>query len=322
MSTPRVSIILPSFNRAHLLPRAIASVQAQTVTDWELSIVDDASTDDTPALLQRIAGDARIRTWRLATNQGQAAARNRGIEAARGKFLAFIDSDDEWLPEMLAILLDAWERASCKPGVVHCDMLRVRRSGSARRLPTPEVRRDRLINPVTRDYQVKNLGITSVLITPECPPAAVRFDERLRAFEDLELLTRLAGLTDFLPVHRPQVRYHAGAGVSTGYSRVAESRRRLVYRHREWFARHPEALALQYGKIARAYLRGGQVAQAKVFARRAIVTAPRRLSIGLPALAVSTLAPLLGRGWRPEVAAGIVQAWRSRVFAGGRQRLD
>jgi len=97
---PLISIVMPTYNRADTIQRAIASIRAQSWSDWELIIVDDGSTDDTAS---RLAGlDPRIRLlWQ--ENQGVTAARNTGLAAAKGELVAFLDSDDEWLPHHLAL---------------------------------------------------------------------------------------------------------------------------------------------------------------------------------------------------------------------------
>src|SRR4051794_30966763 len=97
---PKVSIILPTFNRADTIMRAIRSVQAQSFQDWELIVVDDGSTDNTVALLTSV--DARIMVVRQA-NQGMTEARNTGIRAASGDYFAFLDSDDEFMPHHLEL---------------------------------------------------------------------------------------------------------------------------------------------------------------------------------------------------------------------------
>jgi glycosyltransferase involved in cell wall biosynthesis len=99
-SVPKVSIILPTFNRRDTVMRAIRSAQAQTFQDWELIAVDDGSTDDTAVL---IAGaDPRLTVIRQ-TNAGMTEARNTGIRAAKGEYIAFLDSDDEFLPHHLEL---------------------------------------------------------------------------------------------------------------------------------------------------------------------------------------------------------------------------
>lgn len=112
--TPLVSVITPAWNASATLARTIASVQAQSLADWEMLIVDDGSADGTRRLAERhAAGDGRIRVAGLAANAGAAAARNLGIGAARGRFIAFLDADDRWRPEKLARQLAAMEAAAC-----------------------------------------------------------------------------------------------------------------------------------------------------------------------------------------------------------------
>lgn len=110
-AAPRVSLIIPAYNSAATLTRAINSVARQTFSDWELIVVDDGSTDDTPRVLEDCARTVGPRMTRVRTeNQGAGAARNLGIELARGCYIAFLDADDELLPRRFArqaALLDA-----------------------------------------------------------------------------------------------------------------------------------------------------------------------------------------------------------------------
>jgi len=101
---PLVSIILPTRDRATLLPTAVQSIKAQTYDHWELLIVDDGSSDATPAVIAGFLGDPRIRTLRMAGN-GVAAARNAAMAEAKGQFFAYLDSDNSWRPEFLEIAL-------------------------------------------------------------------------------------------------------------------------------------------------------------------------------------------------------------------------
>ncbi len=104
--TIQVSIIMPTYNRAGLLPRAIESVRAQTFADWELIVIDDASTDETPRILAEFKKrDSRIVVIRNAQNQYPDISKilNQGLNAARGAYIARIDDDDYWLsPDKLA----------------------------------------------------------------------------------------------------------------------------------------------------------------------------------------------------------------------------
>lgn len=108
---PTFSIVMPAYNAAVSVARAIESVRAQSITTWELIVVDDCSTDDTAAVVTRLlhdVADSRIRLVRQPTNSGVAVARNVGVEQARGVFVTFLDSDDEYLPAHLATMADAF----------------------------------------------------------------------------------------------------------------------------------------------------------------------------------------------------------------------
>ncbi|MFH7321517.1 glycosyltransferase family 2 protein, partial [Desulfurivibrio sp. D14AmB] len=101
---PLVSVITPAHNAAAAIERCHESVVAQSFTDWEHIIIDDASVDGTAEIVARLAaeGNGQIKTLRLQRNSGAGRARNLGIEAAAGRFVAFLDADDFWLPEKLA----------------------------------------------------------------------------------------------------------------------------------------------------------------------------------------------------------------------------
>ncbi len=100
------SIILPTYNRANFLPKAIQSIQQQSYHNWELLIVDDGSTDKTKEVISQYLSDERIK-YIYQTNQERSAARNKGINQAKGKYITFLDSDDYFLPERLELIKDS-----------------------------------------------------------------------------------------------------------------------------------------------------------------------------------------------------------------------
>jgi glycosyltransferase involved in cell wall biosynthesis len=108
---PTVSVIMPTYNRAAFLPRAFESIRAQTLKDWELIVVDDGSTDDTARRIQELSHGVTqpVRTH-FQENAGPYAARNAGLDRARGRYIAFYDTDDVWLPHHLARCVGAMER--------------------------------------------------------------------------------------------------------------------------------------------------------------------------------------------------------------------
>ncbi len=102
INSPLISIVTPCYNSAAYIEATVNSILNQTITDWELLLVDDGSTDDTVQIISQLAArDNRISFFQQPQNLGPATARNRGIEQARGNYLTFIDADDLWFPEFL-----------------------------------------------------------------------------------------------------------------------------------------------------------------------------------------------------------------------------
>ncbi len=113
---PTVSVIIPTYNRANLVSRAIKSVLNQTYQDFEIIVVDDCSEDNTEEIVKSF-NDSRIRYIKHKKNKGGSAARNTGIKRARGKYIAFLDDDDEWLPSKLEKQIMLFEKLSKHYGV-------------------------------------------------------------------------------------------------------------------------------------------------------------------------------------------------------------
>lgn len=111
--SPRVSIVIPTYNRAGMVGDAVRSVLAQTVTDLEVIVIDDGSTDDTAAVVEQLAADERVR-YVDQPNAGRSAARNRGLDLAQGQFVGFLDSDDLLEPWAIAAHLEVFD---CEPNV-------------------------------------------------------------------------------------------------------------------------------------------------------------------------------------------------------------
>lgn len=116
---PLVSVIMPAYNAARFIEEAIQSVQAQTITNWELLVIDDGSTDDTGKLVKEIADqDSRVKLLVNECNMGVAKSRNRGLDIFRGQYVALLDSDDYWQPQMLKKMLARAEET--KADIVYC----------------------------------------------------------------------------------------------------------------------------------------------------------------------------------------------------------
>ena len=121
----KVSVVIPTYNRSNTLERAVDSVLSQNYDEFELFVVDDASTDDTISVIGRY-DDPRLTYIRHEENQGGSAARNTGIEKAKGKYIAFLDSDDEWLQNKLSSQVRCLDSLSSNWVGVYCNTTKQR----------------------------------------------------------------------------------------------------------------------------------------------------------------------------------------------------
>ena len=138
---PTVSVIMPAYRCGRFLPESVASVRSQTMGDWELLIVDDCSPDDTFSTATHLAEtDGRIRVFQTAGNAGPAAARNIALDNARGRYAAFLDSDDLWLPEKLERQIAFMREKNAAFSCTAYD--RIREDGSVINRVTPFARAD------------------------------------------------------------------------------------------------------------------------------------------------------------------------------------
>lgn len=186
---PYFSIVIPAYNRAFVLDRTIRSCLAQTFPNFEIVIVDDGSKDDTPAVVARF-DDARV-VYERQENSGASAARNRGATLARGHYVAFLDSDDAFLPGKLQAFHEAIERAGedAREIVWYSPLYFYRGTRNRLRKPDREIRPGESVG----DYLFASDGImqTSTLVLSRELFLKVPFNTALRNLEDLDLCMRL-----------------------------------------------------------------------------------------------------------------------------------
>ena len=188
---PRVSVIIPTYNRADILPRAVNSVLSQTFTDYEIIIVDDCSLDDTQAAISRF-DDLRVHSVKHKRNRGASAARNTGIRYARGEYVAFLDDDDEWLPKFLERQVGILESSPPNVGLVYCWMDMVEDS-SGKLAPCS---RKTASGDIFEDSLALNIpGQTSVwTIRSSVVRNVGGFDEDLSRYDDADFMCRISQL--------------------------------------------------------------------------------------------------------------------------------
>lgn len=273
-----VSVVLPTYNRARTLERAIESVLHQTFTDFELIIVDDGSTDETHRVLAKYAGLSNVRVM-TSRRSGCSAARNLGIGVSQGRYIAFQDSDDEWIPGKLAKAVAALENTGPETGVFYSNMLRIGTDGSSADFKSPEVRRGVLVDESTLDYHVSNIGIQSAVIKRECLNEAGCFDEALPRFIDLEMFIRLSDKFQFVHCKEPLTKYYAGEGISTNRQALVTARRHLLRKYHSRLQQEKHHLAKQYLLLAAALEQNGEKYGSLILFLKALLTAPRHAKI-------------------------------------------
>ena len=218
---PLISVIIPTYNRKTVLPRAIDSVLAQKDVDLELIIADDGSTDDTERVI-RVARDSSLGTcknekpervpspesrfFRQEKNRGPAAARNLGIKQAKGEWIAFLDSDDEWKPGKLKAQLEFFEK---NPDYLICQTEEI------------WIRNGKRVNPMKKHKKYGGCIFEKCLPLCVVSPSAVMihrklfdeiglFDESLPACEDYDLWLRIAAKYPVGLIEKPYIIKYGG----------------------------------------------------------------------------------------------------------------
>lgn len=278
---PVVTVLIPTYNRAQLLPRTLDSVLAQTFADFEVLIVDDGSTDDTTAVVARCA-DKRVKYLRQQMNAGVGAARNRGLREARGEFVAFLDSDDEWMPENLARQVTQFRGLPDDVGLSYTGVETVFDDGAVT-VDRPEHRGDVYDKMLLRN--VIHGGGSNAVIRRNVIATVGFFDEGMPAIEDYDYWLRITRFFKVDFIDEPLIRYHD--------PRTLERRSLAVganHDARMWLYRKHAAEMRRVG-VANAFLRESirrammpphaQVAAARRIAARALFDAPSRETLGM-----------------------------------------
>ncbi|MFN7016848.1 MAG: glycosyltransferase family 2 protein [Fimbriimonadales bacterium] len=228
---PKVSVITPAYNAAPYIGQAIESVQAQTLADWEMIIVDDASTDGTAQAVQPYLSDPRIRFLQNERNMGVSYTRNRALDVAQGEWIAVLDADDWYAPERLEALIGC--AAQMAVDVVADLMVYYTSWGSiytiswALRAKPPKVPRRYSVEAVIR----ADISVQPVIRRAFLEQHQIRYHEPLRRTEDYAFLiaTLLYG-AQFALLPKPLYYYRIQPGTSvTRYDALTEGRKAMDY---------------------------------------------------------------------------------------------
>lgn len=255
--TPRISVVLPTHNRANCLARSIHSVLDQTFRDLELIVIDDGSADDTPQVVGAIR-DLRLRYEKLASRGGVSRARNRGVQLAQAAWIAFQDSDDAWLPDKLERQL----AAVTSNAVLIVTRDRVVNDGALDY--TPGIPAAANVTDLTGDAAFRLPPAATWLVRRDAFLAAGGFDAALDCYEDWELGLRLAQhgkilLANDVLVERTKT---PGSLFSDEVSRL-RNLRLIVERHRDRLERNPQAWSYYCNALGQMTAQTGSMHEAR-----------------------------------------------------------
>lgn len=189
---PFFSIVMPVYNRAAFIETAIKSVLEQQFSNWELIIIDDGSTDNSAEIIQKYTGDPRI-IYRYQTNQERSKARNNGIDMARGNFICFLDSDDYYLPNHLAVLKETIDSTGERPALYYTGYF-VNSGGELKKNKDfSSLRKKGIYNILFEELlQTNSVCISARLLTEN------KFPENFNLFEDNHLWLRVIARSEMI----------------------------------------------------------------------------------------------------------------------------
>lgn len=230
MTNPLVSVVLPTHNRAGILGYAIGSVLGQTERNIELIVVDDASTDDTPVVLNQFAKiDSRIKILRNPEPLGGGGARNVGIAASSGEWVAFLDDDDAWMENKLRTQL---EKLAVHSSAVACSCSYERYTTTGRKMVV------RVPDDITLQqlFRLNYLAGASMCMASRSALLSIGgFDTKFRSGQDWDLWVRLRYEGSIAICSEPLIKYqdHNGVRISNNMDAQYLGARRFYFKHRQ-----------------------------------------------------------------------------------------
>jgi len=250
-----ISIIIPTYNRAKFLPRAINSVLRQTYRDWELIIVDDGSTDNTKEVVQPYLEDKRIQYY-YKKNSGAAASRNFGVNKAKFKWITFLDSDDEakhnWLSSYIKIINNGNDIVLCSSGAEIID-----ETGKIIDVKKPSTFKF-IIDE--NKYKITNGG--TFILKKEIFNNIGGYDGQLKANQHTELAIRLISYikennlkVNYTEKNLIKIHIHKGERIRNNWKSVYQGTKQIIDKHRKLMLDNPKELSNYYASLAYAAYR-------------------------------------------------------------------
>lgn len=222
MSKPLISIVMPTYNRAHTIQNSINSILDQTYTNWELLIIDDGSIDNTKEIIQPFLKDKRIQ-YDYQENQGECIARNEGMKKSKGEYIAFLDSDDKFLPKKLEIQLNEMIKNNALFSLtdkIICKNNKKIKPQKEYKITSRFASREEIIGVKIKPYPTVSLLKKGLYLQ------GIRFNSDLHASTDHDFLLQAMCKTDILYIPVPLSIIYKTLGyerISTNYNRKINS---------------------------------------------------------------------------------------------------
>jgi len=251
--TTSVSVIIPTHNRSQILKRAVISVLNQSYQDFEVIVIDDASTDETTEIVRKFE-DKRIKYIRHKQNKGAPAARNTGLRVSNSEYIAFLDDDDEWLPEKLEMQITAFKAARPNVGVIYTAFWRVQ-NGKKKFFPPSKIKHKQG-NLYEQLLNGNFIGLPTVIAKKQCFEKVGLFDECLPRLQDWEFLIRCAQQYQFIYIDKPLlISYHTDKSISSDHTAFLAALELITGKYFD-----------EFGKYKKSYLKHNLV-MVKLFAQ-------------------------------------------------------
>lgn len=253
---PLISVIIPTHNRASLLPRAIKSVLNQTYRNFEIIVVDDGSTDGTiDKLKMQFPGNPHIKLFQVNPNKGAQHARNLGIKKASGEWITFLDSDDEYLPEKLSVCIN--KAIESNSPIIHCECLVKKGNNDTVLFNVPSYQGKAL-----RDLlKLPGPVFPGLMAKKECFTSIGYLDENIVSYQEWDTSIRLAEQFCFAFEPTPLFIYHCHEGetISKDMLREVQGWLQIVTKHKGLIIKQcgRDALANHYKIIAQKFAQLG-----------------------------------------------------------------
>ena len=281
MNYPKVSIIIPTYNRAKLLSRAIKSVLDQTFKDFELFIVDDGSTDNTKEVVREFQKrDSRIKYIWQENSGAPARPKNTGIKNAKGNYIAFLDDDDEWLSEKLEKQLELFEGLESDLGFVGCNILVINESNKKiwREYKIPRYSSQIFFEELLEGNFI--LTSSSIMIKKEVLDKIGLFDENLKFADDWDLWLRIAKKYRFDFVPEFLIKYYIHEGSITPNLPPLKEAREFEFsftKYKSDYEKYPFVYSIHLRKLASRYCASSQMNKGRKYYIKSIKTNPLNL---------------------------------------------